>query len=180
MVDLSNKYIYKIIVVGDGGVGKTSLIKKFTEGSFEQEYIKTIGAQFSKYESERNGDKIKLLFWDIAGQEDFQFLLPSFYQNAKAAIIAYSLEENDLGKNSFAHVMNWHKNIENYCGKIPILVFANKIDLVNEGNLKLIDLQKLIDDNNFLGYYLTSAKTGQGVIEAFNAIIARIYDQYKP
>jgi len=180
MVDLSNKYIYKIIVVGDGGVGKTSLIKKFTEGSFEQEYIKTIGAQFSKYESERNGDKIKLLFWDIAGQEDFQFLLPSFYQNAKAAIIAYSLEENELGKNSFTHVMNWHENIENYCGNVPTLVFANKVDLVNEGNLELRDLQKLIDDNNFLGYYLTSAKTGQGVIEAFNAIITRIYDQYKP
>lgn len=104
MVDISNKYIYKIIVVGDGAVGKTSLIKKFTEGSFEQEYIKTIGAQFSKYESERNGDKIKLIFWDIAGQEDFQFLLPSFYQNAKAAIITFSLEENELGKNSFVHI----------------------------------------------------------------------------
>ena len=180
MVELSNKYIYKIIVVGDGGVGKTSLIKKFTEGSFEQDYIKTIGAQFSKYESEKNGDKIKLLFWDIAGQEDFQFLLPSFYQNAKAAIIVYSLGENDLGINSFAHIKNWHENIENYCGNVPILVFANKVDLVNKGNLDMSELQKLVDDNNFLGYYSTSAKTGQGVIKAFNAIINRIYDQFKP
>ena len=177
MVELSNKYIYKIIVVGDGGVGKTSLIKKFTEGSFEKDYIKTIGAQFSKYESERNGDKIKLLFWDIAGQEDFQFLLPSFYQNAKAAIIAYSLEENELGMNSFAHILNWNENIENYCGNIPILVFANKVDLVIEGNLDMSKLQKLMDDNDFFGYYLTSAKTGQGVIKAFNTIINRIYDQ---
>ena len=180
MVETSNKYIYKIIVVGDGGVGKTSLIKKFTEGSFEQEYIKTIGAQFSKYESERNGDKIKLLFWDIAGQEDFQFLLPSFYQNAKAAIIVYSLEENELGRNSFVHIKNWHENIVNYCGKIPLLVFANKVDLVNEGNLDTSELQKVVDVNNFLSYYLTSAKTGQGVIEAFNAIINRIYDQFIP
>ncbi|MHA1192383.1 MAG: Rab family GTPase [Promethearchaeota archaeon] len=177
---MSSKYIYKIIVVGDGGVGKTSLIKKFTEGSFEKDYIKTIGAQFSKYESERNGDKIKLLFWDIAGQEDFHFLLPSFYQNAKAAIIVYSLEENQLGKNSFAHIKNWYENIENYCGNIPIVVFANKVDLVNEGNLDMSELQKLVDDNNFLGNYITSAKTGQGVIKSFNAIINRIYNQIKP
>ncbi|MBY9018631.1 MAG: GTP-binding protein [Candidatus Lokiarchaeota archaeon] len=180
MVELSNKYIYKIIVVGDGGVGKTSLIKKFTEGSFEKEYIKTIGAQFSKYESERNGDRIKLLFWDIAGQEDFQFLLPSFYQNAKAAIIVYSLEENELGKNSFAHIKNWHENVLNFCGQIPLLVFANKLDLVNEANLDMIELQKLVNDNNFLGFYLTSAKTGKGVIEAFNAIIDRIYEHFNP
>lgn len=179
MLKNSNKYIYKIIIVGDGGVGKTSLIKKFTEGSFEQEYIKTIGAQFSKYESERNGDKIKLLFWDIAGQEDFQFLLPSFYQNAKAAIIVFSLEENELGKNSFVHIKNWYENIENYCGKIPLLVFANKVDLVNEGNLDVSELQKMVKLNKFLGYFLTSAKTGQGVIQAFNAIINRIYDQFK-
>ena len=180
MVETSNRYIYKIIVVGDGGVGKTSLIKKFTEGSFEQEYIKTIGAQFSKYESERNGDKIKLLFWDIAGQEDFQFLLPSFYQNAKAAIIVYSLEENELGKNSFVHIKNWYENILNYCGKIPLLVFANKVDLVNEGNLDIYELQKVVDVNKFLGYYLTSAKTGKRVDDAFNAIINQIYDQFKP
>ncbi len=175
---MSSKYIYKIIVVGDGGVGKTSLIKKFTEGSFEKDYIKTIGAQFSKYESERNGDKIKLLFWDIAGQEDFHFLLPSFYQNAKAAIIVYSLKENEL-VNSFAHIKNWHENIENYCGTLPVVVFANKNDLVNESNLDMSELKNLVVDNNFLGYYITSAKTGQGVIKSFNAIINRIYNQFK-
>ena len=75
----SREFGFKITVIGNGGVGKTSLIKKFTEGTFEKDYIKTIGAQFSRYDKEINGDVINLLFWDIAGQDDFNFLHPLFY-----------------------------------------------------------------------------------------------------
>jgi len=63
-------FVFKIVAIGDGRVGKTSLIKMFTENSFKKEYIKTIGAQFSSYHNEVDGKKIKLLFWDIAGQDE--------------------------------------------------------------------------------------------------------------
>ncbi|MFW9878277.1 MAG: GTP-binding protein, partial [Candidatus Thorarchaeota archaeon] len=92
----SEEFRFKIVVVGDGAVGKTSLIKKFTKGTFEKDYIKTIGAQFSKYNKKFNGDIVRLLFWDIAGQDDFNFLHHLFYKESKAAIIVYSLEENEL------------------------------------------------------------------------------------
>ena len=72
------KFRFKISVIGDGQVGKTSLIKKYSKGSFERDYVKTIGAQFSKFEKEIDGDEIRLIFWDIAGQDDFLFLRPSF------------------------------------------------------------------------------------------------------
>jgi small GTP-binding protein len=175
----SHEYGYKISIIGDGGVGKTSLINKFTKGTFEKDYIKTIGAQFSKYEKEIDGDEIKLVFWDIAGQGDFNFLHPLFYKESRACIIVYSLEENDLGTESFTHIKNWHTELKKYCGDIPVVLFANKVDLVNENDLNALEIQELVKADNFLGYYITSAKTGQGVIEAFNAIIEKLYYKSK-
>jgi len=125
------------------------------------------------------GDRIRLLFWDIAGQDTFHFLRPSFFKSSKAAIIVYSLEENKLGKESFRHISDWHQDINHYCGNIPIVVFANKIDLVDENNLEYSKIQEVIKNRNLLGYYITSAKTGQGVIEAFNAIINDLYQKNK-
>jgi len=173
------EFRFKIAVVGDGAVGKTSLIKKYTKGTFEKDYIKTIGAQLSKYNKEINGDMVRLIFWDIAGQDDFTFLHHLFYKEAKAAIIVYSLEENELGKNSFTHIKNWHEVVVKNCENIPVVLFANKVDLVNENDLNEPEIQNLVKKYNFLGYYLSSAKTGQGVIEAFNAIIENLYYKYK-
>ena len=175
----SEKFTFKVIVIGDGRVGKTSLIKKFTKGKFQEDYIKTIGAQFSKFEAEISGDTIKLLFWDIAGQDEFFFLHPTFYRESRAAIIVYSLEENNLGKRSFEHITDWHGDITKYCGDIPIVVFANKVDLIEENNLDKMNIQEVVKERDFLRYFLTSAKTGQGVHEAFNVIINELYYKIK-
>jgi len=170
---------FKITVIGDGGVGKTSLIQKFTNHTFTKEYIKTIGAQFSVFDKQIKGDEVKLLFWDIAGQDDFNFLRPAFFKDSRAAIIVYSLEENELGETSFEHIPNWTKEIYSYCGEIPVVIFANKVDLIDELNYDNSKIDKLVKENNFLGYFITSAKTGKGVIEAFNAIINDLYLKYK-
>ena len=169
----SKEFGFKISIIGDGGVGKTSLINKFTKGKFEKDYIKTIGAQFSKYEKEIDGDVIKLVFWDIAGQDDFNFLHPLFYKESRACIIVYSLEENELGKDSLLHIENWYNELKKYCGDIPVVLFANKVDLLNENDLNESEIQNLVNKLNLLGYYITSAKTGQGVIEAFSTIIEK-------
>jgi len=172
-------FVFKIVAIGDGRVGKTSLIKMFTENSFKKEYIKTIGAQFSSYHNEVDGKKIKLLFWDIAGQDEFHFLRPSFFKNSKAAIIMCSLEDNKMGKESIKHIENWHNDVIHYCGNIPIILFGNKADLVNQDNLDEFNFQKIVQDHDFLDYYITSAKTGQGVRKAFNAIIENLYYRNK-
>ncbi len=175
----SEEFGFKIAVIGDGGVGKTSLIKKFTKGTFEKDYVKTIGAQFSRFDKKIGEDLINLIFWDIAGQDDFNFLHPLFYKESRAGIIVYSLEENDLGTDSFAHIKNWYTELNKYCGDIPVVLFANKVDLVEQNNLNELEIQNLVKEYNFLGYYITSAKTGQGVIEGFNAIIEKLYYKYK-
>ena len=171
---VKKKLKIKVTVVGDGGVGKTSLIQKFTKGKFKTDYIKTIGAQLTHYETEINGYKIELLFWDIAGQDDFHFLRPSFYRASKAVIIVYSLEENNLGERSFDNVTSWYEDVKQYCGEIPVVVFANKVDLINKQTLDKAKIQNLVEERNFLGYYITSAKTGQGLDHAFNVLSKEI------
>ncbi len=164
----------KVTLIGDGSVGKTSLIQKFTQGTFQTDYIKTIGAQLTNYKTEIDGYRIELIFWDIAGQDDFHFLRPSFYRASKAAIIVYSLEENNLGKRSFEHITKWYQDVKQFCGEIPVALFANKVDLVNVESLDREKIQNLVKELNLVGYYVTSAKTGQGLDEAYNALIKKI------
>ena len=176
--DERKDFVFKITVIGDGGVGKTSLIKKYTKGSFKKEYIKTLGAQFSKYDEKIENSAVKLFFWDIAGQKEFSFMRPTFYKGSKAAIIVFShaSEEKD---NSFKHISEWHEDIKKYCGDIPIVLFGNKIDLVDDDELDESKVEEIVDKRDFLGYYKTSAKTGNGVYKAFQAIIKDLYEKYK-
>jgi len=155
--DERKDFVFKITVIGDGGVGKTSLIKKYTKGSFKKEYIKTLGAQFSKYDS---------------------FMRPTFYKGSKAAIIVFSQAPNEVER-SFEHISEWHEDIKKYCGEIPIVLFGNKIDLVNDEELYASKVKEIVDTRDFLGYYQTSAKTGNGVFKAFQSIIKDLYEKYK-
>jgi len=152
------KYNFKIAVIGDGRVGKTSLIKKYTKGAFKKDYIKTIGAQFSIFDQEKDGDNIRLMFWDIAGQDDFNFFRPSFFKNSRAAIIVYSLEDNKLGEDSFNHIKDWCNDIEQHCEDIPIVLFANKVDLIDENSIDKSAIQEIMKKHNFLDYYIPFQK----------------------
>lgn len=177
MSTTGKKLRYKITVVGDGRVGKTSLISKYTLGAFDTDYVETIGAQFSKYDKEIDDDNIRLLFWDIAGQDSFDFLRPSFYRDSDAAIIVFSLEENELGDRSLNNISIWYSEVIQFCGDIPVFLFANKVDLISENEIEHSKIQELVEKNNFIGYYMTSAKTGQGVHNAFNTIIEKLYNK---
>ncbi len=168
-------YVFKITVIGDGAVGKTSLIKKYTQGSFQKDYIKTLGAQFSKYDEDIDGNNIKLFFWDIAGQREFDFMRPTFYKGSKAAIIVFSHTDPE----SLEHIFEWHDDIKKYLGELPIVLFGNKTDLVDENDLNDDKVNEIVTNRKFLGYYKTSAKTGAGVYEAFQAIIKDLYAKNK-
>ena len=176
--DERKDFVFKITVIGDGGVGKTSLIKKYTKGSFKKEYIKTLGAQFSKYDEKIENSAVKLFFWDIAGQAEFSFMRPPFYKGSKAAIIVFSHAPDEVDK-SFNHIYDWHEDIKKYCGNIPIVLFGNKIDLIDDSSMDIDKVEEIVNKRDFLGYYKTSAKTGNGVYKAFQAIIKDLYERYK-
>jgi small GTP-binding protein len=161
-------YIFKVSVVGEGAVGKTSLILRYTQGSFNTNYIKTIGAQFSKFDlNAKSGEKVRLFLWDIAGQDTFSFMRPTFFSGSKACIAVFDV----ANEGSFASLQAWIDDIHKYCGNdIPVVVFGNKSDLVNN-NYSNPKLDSFLKSNNVLGFYLTSAKTGTNVTQAFEAII---------
>ncbi|MFX1447890.1 MAG: hypothetical protein ACFFCG_07115, partial [Promethearchaeota archaeon] len=80
---------------------------------------------------------------------------------------------------SFDHIFDWHEDIKKYCGDIPIILFGNKIDLIDESTIDIEKIEELVNKRDFLGFYTTSAKTGSGVYEAFQAIIKNLYEKYK-
>ncbi|MFX0023586.1 MAG: Rab family GTPase [Candidatus Hermodarchaeota archaeon] len=174
-------YGFKITVIGDGGVGKTSLIKQYTQGSFQKEYIATLGTQFSKYEEEIDGEKVSLFLWDIAGQDSFQALRQRFYTGSSGAIIVFSHASDQI--ESYNHVTKWINDLKTHCGNIPIILFGNKVDLVDDGklasnpNIPTSDaiVGEFAKANRFVGYYKTSALTGQGVTDAFKALVKKLY-----
>ena len=179
---MSDAFKFKIVVVGDGAVGKTSLIKRYTTGSFEKDYIATLGMQFSKYEEEVSGEIVELLLWDLAGQETFSALRDRFFKGSSGAIIVFSLAPEDL--ESWEHLDKWLSNIKEACGRIPIILFGNKADLVDQNALATpnyatsdVHVKKFAQDHNITEYYRTSALTGQGVKEAFQALVFKLYQR---
>ena len=105
------------------------------------------------------------------------FMRPTFYKGSKAAIIVFSHAEGE--EESYEHISSWHDDIKKFCGDLPVVIFGNKVDLVKEKNLDQKKVLDLVKERDFLGYYKTSAKTGNGVYKAFQAIIKELYNKYK-
>ncbi|NVM16173.1 MAG: GTP-binding protein [Candidatus Lokiarchaeota archaeon] len=178
---VDKEYKFKITVVGDPAVGKTTLVKKYTTGSFQKDYISTLGAQFSNYEEKIEGKQVKLFIWDIAGQETFEVMRRKFYNGSSGAIIVFSHAPEEL--NSYNHNEKWFNELKKYCGDIPIALFGNKVDLINENDLisnkdkvnSDFNVGKFVNEHDIIEYFKTSALTGQGVIEAFQKLVRKLY-----
>ncbi|MBA7521890.1 hypothetical protein ES705_14002 [subsurface metagenome] len=180
---MSDAFKFKIVIVGDSAVGKTSLIKRYTTNSFEKDYISTLGMQFSKYEANVAGDKVELFLWDLAGQESFSTLRDTFYTGSRGAIVVFSLSPEEI--ETYGHVTKWLSDVKGACGNIPTILFGNKADLVDQNALATspnyatsdVHVNKFAQDNKIIKYYKTSALTGQDVKEAFQALIFKLYQR---
>ncbi|GAB4327005.1 MAG: Rab family GTPase [Promethearchaeota archaeon] len=167
------EFVFKVTVLGEPAVGKTSLIQRFTQGTFVTNYIATIGAQFSRYEMIEDEVYTRLFFWDVAGQREFTFMRPTFYTGSKAAILVFDLSE----PSTFDALQSWVDDLFQHTGEIPITVFANKCDL--EHAFEEERLKRWVEEKGFLGYFYTSAKTGDNVETAFKAIISKLLEMWK-
>jgi small GTP-binding protein len=164
---------FKVIVAGDGGVGKTSLIRRYCTGKFQESRLMTIGVDFQTQIVEINKKPVKLSIWDIAGQERFGSFRASFYRGAKAVALVYDV----TGPVSLTHLPNWHSEIARVVPDVRFLVVGNKVDLERQ-----VPKERVIDwtRSSGLPYLETSAKTGQGVRLFFEglarlALAARSY-----
>ncbi|MFW9826759.1 MAG: Rab family GTPase [Candidatus Thorarchaeota archaeon] len=176
---------FKIVIVGDAAVGKTSLIKRYTTNTFEKDYISTLGMQFSRYEEILSGTMVELFLWDLSGQETFATLRNRFYQGSKGGVIVFSLAPEDI--ETYRHINIWLKHIRDVCGNIPVILFGNKADLVDQNALATcpdyetsdVHIQNFVKDNKINEYFRTSALTGQTVREGFQTLVKKLYHRVK-
>ncbi|XP_072385426.1 ras-related protein Rab-38-like isoform X1 [Diabrotica undecimpunctata] len=158
--------IFKIVIIGDYGVGKTSIIGRFTEGQFSTQYKITIGADFAVKTLEWDEDtRISLHLWDIAGNERFGSLLSVFYRHAVAAAIVFDLTRPETFNSVSKWLTNLRKKLYLPGGRtIPIVILANKGDIVTTTLPSQID--EYCRNNDILAWYVTSAKKNINIDEA--------------
>jgi len=155
----------KVIVVGNGQVGKTSMITRFAKGIFTNEYKKTIGVDFleKRMHLPAIGEEVTFLLWDTAGQEEYDALTRTYYKGAGACILAFSTTDRD----SFDAVETWHKKVTNECGNICMVMVQNKVDLMDQAVMDSKEVEHLALKLK-LKLYRTCVKDDLNVSEVFS------------
>lgn len=169
----------KVCFIGDAGVGKTSLIKRFVLDVFDDRYIATIGTKVTKkivdVEGPEGPAKVMMLIWDIMGQKGFRELLrEAYFFGAHGAIAVCDL----TNKETLEELRYWVKALTDVAGDVPIVFAGNKADLENERVIKEEDLKELASKYKGTAF-LTSAKTGQNVEAAFKQLAAEMMEKMK-
>ena len=172
----SNEITFKLITLGNSGVGKTSIIKRYVYNIFETDNMATIGINFSFKElTLKNGKKVKLKLIDTAGEEKYQSLSKSYYKNAEGVLFVFDLSEI----RSFNNISEWIKvyNEYNNDDKIPRYLIGNKCELDSKVDDKLID--EFLKQNTNYTYKKISAAQNIGVDELFLEIAEKMSKNYK-
>jgi len=162
----SYKYTFKILLLGDGAVGKTSLVQRFIHGKFQSGYLMTIGMEpYSRFE-DISGTKVCLQLWDIAGQDRFASMRQIFFKGSLGALVTYDMTR----RQSFDNLKTWIGEARSESPRIMLMLAGNKIDLEDLRDVSTEEGEKYAKDNGMIGFIETSAKTGDNVAEAFLAM----------
>lgn len=180
--------LYKLLIVGNAKCGKSSIIGKFVdpENTFDGKYKTTIGADFIRKDIliEQDDEKslgVRLQLWDIAGQDRFQKFTRPFFAKARGVVIVCDVSRDG----TIEAIKNWKHEIDNWSDKVsennklPIVLFANKADLLKDPqeSLKLgAQMERICRDLEILGWWVTSAKTGENLSEGFNTLVRSIIE----
>lgn len=171
---MSFKYLFKFIVVGDSGVGKSCLLLKFSDNRFRPDHDLTIGVEFGSKEIEIADETVHLQIWDTAGQESFRSITRAYYKGATAALLVYDITR----RSSFQSLVDWISEInDNSNLSIVTVLIGNKSDLGN----RVISTEegKEFAEKHGLIFLETSAKTGQNVEQSFESAAAEVMDRVK-
>jgi small GTP-binding protein len=169
------QFIFKIILIGDSNIGKTSLINRYINRNFTEKYICTIGVDFMMKTIIHESCRIKLQIWDTAGMEKYKQITVSYYRGAQAAIVCFDL----TNMSTFKSVKRWIDdfNQNQPTGKLIIIV-GNKSDLVEEREVSKEEIDKFIEMNGYI-YFECSARQGEGIDEMFLQLAKRLYEENK-
>lgn len=168
--DNNYHFLFKLLLIGDSGVGKSCLLLRFADSSYIESFISTIGVDFKIKTIELDGKIIKLQIWDTAGQERFRTITSSYYRGAHGIIVVYDITDPD----SFSNVKQWMAEIERFaCENVNRLLVGNKCDLTNKRQVEYQVAKEFADKLN-IPFLETSAKTATNVSKAFTMMAAEI------
>ena len=169
-------YSFKMIVIGDAGVGKSCLTNRAAKDKFISNYSPTIGFEFLSFSTNIDNKIVKLQIWDTCGQEVYRSLITNFYRNASLAMMVYSIDS----KESFLHINQWLKEVRIQSNPdVKIILIGNKADLENEREVDYDVAQKFKEENKILYFEETSAKTGLNSKKVFEEAAKILYDETK-
>nr|XP_009857997.1 ras-related protein Rab-10-like isoform X1 [Ciona intestinalis] len=164
----------KLVVIGDSGVGKTSVMRRFTDNEFSFNFVATIGIDFKVRTIKVKEKMIKVQIWDTAGQERFRSITTAYYRGAKGVIIVYDI----TSLKSFSHVNNWVINFNRWAGDdVQALLVGNKCDLEDQRVVTKMAGEKLAKEHG-MEFSETSAKDCTNVDIAFMRILEKIVEKH--
>lgn len=155
-------YLFKILLIGDSGIGKSKLLIRYTDDSYNDSCISTIGVDFKIKTEMVDGKNVKLQIWDTAGQERFRTITSSYYRGSNAIILVFDLSDYS----TFLNLEFWLNEIRQNIQNIPILLVGTKNDLKPHKDLTNDKINKFAQDNNFK-YFECSSKSGFNVNQVF-------------
>ncbi|OHT08373.1 Ras-related protein RABA1e [Tritrichomonas foetus] len=160
-------YLFKMVLVGDSGVGKTNILSRFARDIFSEDTKTTIGVEFATKKVTVDKKVARVQIWDTAGQERYRAITNSYYRGAHAAIIVYDIT-NSI---SFNNVTKWLAEIRNNSDpSILIMLVANKSDLASMRSVHESDARQLVEREHLMTLIETSAKAGDRISDVFNSI----------
>ncbi|KAL4473777.1 hypothetical protein ABPG74_022641 [Tetrahymena malaccensis] len=173
----TGQLLFKIIMLGETGVGKSQMLQRYTKNKFTDDYVTTIGAEFATTSVQlNNGQVVQVQIWDTAGQEKFRSITRAFYRGAVGAVLVYDIVDYQ----SFKKCDKWLDEIKQYNqdNQIAILLVGNKKDLIDKQQVNNQEALNFAQSKN-LALAFCSAKTGDNVKEAFTSLIEEIYQQHE-
>merc|ERR1719300_1338055 len=172
---MTSPYEFKVVLLGDAAVGKSSLVERLQNNEFSEEKPSTIGAYFCIKKMTVAGKEVSLNIWDTAGQEKFKSLAPMYYRGAAACLILYDVTNRD----SFENAKNWVKelNDKNKDCKVKILI-GNKNDLDGK-EINEEDVKEFVEETGCENTFEVSAKTGDRVEEVFEYLAKEVMKNVK-
>ena len=164
-------HLFKLLIIGDSGVGKSSLLLRFSDNTFSQNYITTIGVDFKIRTIDIDGMRIKLQIWDTAGQERFRTITSTYYRGTHGVIVVYDVTNGE----TFSNVKRWLSEIDANCDSVQRILVGNKCE-DRENRVVLEEDARRLATAIKVEYYETSAKDNLNVQEMFNAITRQVLD----
>ncbi|KAL5456924.1 hypothetical protein EMCRGX_G034151 [Ephydatia muelleri] len=162
----------KVVVVGNGAVGKSSMIQRYCKGVFTKDYKKTIGVDFLEKQTRVGKDDVRLMVWDTAGQEEFDAITKAYYRGAQVCVLAFSTVDRD----SFLAIESWKKKVEDEVGDIVMTIVQNKIDLIDEAVMTPDEVDALAKRLK-LKLFRASVKEGFNVDQVFDYLAVKYLDR---